>query len=185
MVSTILDPRQPKSEWDILIIGVIALHVACYLFTSGSLRKGIFLVLFMFWRASYNVGIGYVLKQQSHHNLLVKLAKQYHLFEPSSSPALYEFMRRQLTDKMGEDYNFEKSPIEYQTWLLFRRAVDLILMLDFVSYVLMAISWSHVPVSHGILLQTGRWTVGWALVMFNLWVKLDANRVVKDFAWYW
>ncbi|ORY81378.1 phospholipid methyltransferase-domain-containing protein [Protomyces lactucae-debilis] len=190
MVSTILDPRQPKSEWDLFIVGTILAHVGLYFLTSGWLRKALFLALFTFWRLSYNLGIGFVLHQQSNvkqndMGWLVKKAHDIGIFDASKNPKLYRFVRRQLIDKMGPDFDYEKSPIEYQTWLLFRRGVDLILMLDFCSYVLMAVSWSYVPKSHGIVMHTARWTFGWILVLFNLWVKLDANRVVKDFAWYW
>jgi phosphatidylethanolamine N-methyltransferase len=84
---------------------------------------------------------------------------------------------------MGDDYDFEKVPVEYNTWLLFRRLVDLILVNDFVSYVLFAIAWIHFPEEHGWIVHTLRWTAGWILAFFNIWVKIDAHRVVKDFAW--
>ena len=180
-----MDPRQPKSEWDMFIIAVIFAHGALFYFTSGYVRKTLFMMLFLFWRCSYNLGIGLLLHYQSNHNLLVEQARKLQLFDKTQNPRTFAFMKRQLADKMGKDFDFEASPIEYQTWLLFRRAVDLILMLDFCSYVLLAISWSYVPISHGYVMHSLRWAIGWALVLFNLWVKLDANRVVRDFAWYW
>lgn len=67
----------------------------------------------------------------------------------------------------------------------FRRVVDLILMCDFVSYCLFAIACSGRPEAEHVAVTAGRWLGGITLVLFNLWVKLDAHRVVKDYAWYW
>lgn len=179
MATTILDPRKPKSEWDLLIIGLIGLYITLYVSLPSWCRRALFLAFFTFWRASYNAGIGYVLYEQSKHNTLVKKAVEYGVFDQSHNTRVYEFVKKQLCSKMESDFNYESSPIEYKTWLLFRRGVDLILMMDFVSYLLLAVSWSYVPDSHGIFKHTLRWIAGWALILFNLWVKLDANRVVK------
>ncbi|KAK4220619.1 hypothetical protein QBC38DRAFT_346198, partial [Podospora fimiseda] len=61
----------------------------------------------------------------------------------------------------------------------------LILMCDFVSYCLFAIVCGSKPDGEGVLGTTARWAVGVILIVINLWVKLDAHRVVKDYAWYW
>lgn len=190
MVSQLLDPRQPKNLSDALVLAILGLHVLALYKLPSSQRRPVFAVLFLFWRACYNVGIGYLLQIQSHHRRLVAWAKKLSLFENPSTgknprPWLYNLIKRELETKIPEDYNFEKAPIEYNTWLVFRRVVDLILMCDFTSYCLFAVACGSRPAGEGSLLTIARWATGIILVGFNLWVKLDAHRVVKDYAWYW
>lgn len=56
---------------------------------------------------------------------------------------------------------------------------------DFVSYSLFAWSNLNFPSNHSVFMHIFRWVFGWSLIAFNLWVKIDAHRVVKDYAWYW
>lgn len=74
--------------------------------------------------------------------------------------------------------------IPRQVWIIFRHGVDVILLNDFLSYVLFSLSfltWSGPP-GHSVLFHVLRWVGGFTLLLFNLWVKTDAHRIVKDFA---
>ncbi len=190
MVSQLLDPRQPKNISDVLVLAILAGHIlAAYLLPAG-LKRPVFAVVFIFWRACYNIGIGQLLTHQSKYRLLVTWARRWRLFEDPAAgrnprPWLYRFLKTELEAKIPDDYRFEQAPIEYNTWLVFRRIVDLVLMCDFVSYCLFAVVCGHRPDGEALPLTAARWAAGLALVGFNLWVKLDAHRVVKDFAWYW
>lgn len=188
MVSTLLSPTQPKNLSDIAILGVLAVHIALLFLLPSPLRTPVLLVSFLFWRTCYNFGIGYLLHHQSNHKRLVYWARKFGIFDASRQPTICKLIKNEIETKISDevksgDYVFEKAPIEYNTWLVFRRVVDLILMCDFVSYVLFAISCAHVPEGEGWGLTLGRWIGGIVLFMFNLWVKLDAHRVVKDYAW--
>lgn len=190
MVSQLLDPRQPKNITDALVLGILALHILAAVLLPSDWKKPAFAAIFIFWRASYNFGIGVLLQIQSNHRRLITWAQRWKLFENPQTgknprPWLYDLLKRELEAKIPEDYEFEKAPLEYNTWLVFRRVVDLILMCDFVSYCLFAMICGHTPDGESFLGGFGRWALGIALVGFNLWVKLDAHRVVKDFAWYW
>jgi len=186
MVSTLLSPSTPKKAIDLLILGVLAVHIGLYFALPTALRTPVLLLLFLFWRASYNVGLGYLLRAQSKYGQLVYWAKKYAIFDPESP--FYSYIREDIESKVQHevesgDYAFDDAPIEYNTWLVFRRLVDLILMSDFVSYVLMAMSCATQPVNEEWYFTVGRWAGGAVLFLFNLWVKLDAHRVVKDYAW--
>ncbi|KAI2781854.1 phosphatidylethanolamine N-methyltransferase [Daldinia loculata] len=190
MVSQLLDPREPKNISDAIVLAVLAGHILTLYLLPDSLRRPVFAVVFLFWRTCYNLGIGILLRLQSNDNKLVAWAQKWKLFENPATgknprPWLYKILKRELEIKIPEDYQFEKAPIEYNTWLVFRRLVDLILMCDFVSYCLFAIACAHVPPGESIYVTIGRWFFGWLTIGFNVWVKLDAHRVVKDYAWYW
>ena len=191
MVSQLLSPNSPKNASDAFVLFVLGVHILSLFLLPAWLRRPVFAIVFLFWRTCYNVGVGWLLQAQSKHWRLVAWAKKSKLFvKPDDKgsnphPHIYQFLKSEMEKKIPEDYKFEDAPIEFNTWLVFRRVVDLILMCDFVSYMLFAIACLSRPAGEGIALTAMRWIFGLALFVFNLWVKLDAHRVVKDYAWYW
>ncbi|KAF7513066.1 phosphatidylethanolamine N-methyltransferase [Endocarpon pusillum] len=190
MVSQLLSPSEPKNFSDLIVLFILGLHILGLWLLPDTWRVPVFGSVFIFWRASYNLGIGCLLHIQSRQKMLVRWAKKAKIFaDPATGqnphPNLFYFIKRELETKIPRDYEVENAPIEYNTWLVFRRVVDLILMCDFVSYCLFAAVCGGRPAGETALGTAARWVVGWSLVAFNLWVKLDAHRVVKDFAWYW
>ncbi|KAL4946371.1 hypothetical protein BDV06DRAFT_182875 [Aspergillus oleicola] len=190
MVSQLLSPSEPKNLSDLLVLTILAAHILILWKLPSGAKIPFFAGIYLFWRAGYNAGIGWLLHNQSHHKTLVRWAEKSQIFvNPSTGknpyPQLYYLIKRELETKIPNDYSFEEAPLEYNTWLVFRRLVDLILMCDFASYCLFALACSNHPANEGMLMTILRWTSGIALFLFNLWVKLDAHRVVKDYAWYW
>ena len=190
MVSQLLSPSQPKNLSDVIVLAALGVQIITFYFLPPALRIPTYAVIFLFWRVCYNVGIGYLLHLQSKHWRLVAWAKRSRVFvNPKTGdnphPILFHVLKREMETKIPNDYSFEDAPIEYNTWLVFRRVVDLILMCDFVSYCLFAIACGGRPANESLVLTALRWITGWGLFGFNLWVKLDAHRVVKDYAWYW
>ena len=190
MVSQLFSPSQPKNASDIVVVLILGLHILALWMIPSKWRTTFFAVTFLYWRASYNVGIGLLLYRQSKHWSLVNWAKQLKLFEnpkqgDNPRPILYYAMESELEKKIPTDYKFSDAPVEYNTWLVFRRFVDVILLCDFVSYCLFALVCGGRPENENFVLTIARWSTGLGLFGFNIWVKLDAHRVVKDFAWYW
>ena len=191
MVSQLLSPSQPKNAGDLFLLALLGTHIFSLFLMPKEWRIPVFLVVFFIWRLAYNVGIGYLLFIQSNYRRLDVWAKKFKLFvNPRTGdnprPLLYATLKRELETKIPSDYNFETAPLEYNTWLLFRRVCDLVLLSDFVSYCLFAIA--NITLSdpdESIVFAAVRWSVGLTLVLFNYYVKIDAHRVVKDYAWYW
>ncbi|KAG0047644.1 phosphatidylethanolamine N-methyltransferase [Gryganskiella cystojenkinii] len=185
MLSEIFDMSKKKSAFDLLTLAVMGFQIFLFFTLPTGVKRFLFLVLFLFWRAGYNAGLGYLLKLQSERRGLVAWAKEKGIFDKERGGAWYDWLKEELSCKMDSDYDFETVPIEFNTWLLYRQLVDLILMNDFTTYVCFALSWITFPAGAGFFSHLLRWIAGFILVFFNIWVKLDAHRVVKDFAWYW
>lgn len=133
-----------------------------------------------------------MLKWQSESRWFTTICKQSGWFdrETAEKSAVgkrwHTFIREECSIKMQPDYCFDGVPVEFNSWLMFRRVVDLILVNDFTAYIIFALSFTNFPSwSEFGWLEVLRYTGGFVLMAFNVWVKRDAHRVVKDFAWYW
>ncbi|KAI9471424.1 phospholipid methyltransferase-domain-containing protein [Zychaea mexicana] len=186
MVTALLNPKEKKSFFDLLTLGTMAVEIALLFLLPTWAKQTLFIFIFFFWRLAYNAGLGALLKYQSDSRGLVRMAQKYQIFDQDANPKAYRWLKTQLSMKMGDDYDFASAPIEYNTWLLYRQLVDLILMNDFTSYICFTLAWFNLsPQSTFIFGDALRWAGGLFMILFNIWVKLDAQRVVKDFAWYW
>ncbi|EIN05166.1 hypothetical protein PUNSTDRAFT_146058 [Punctularia strigosozonata HHB-11173 SS5] len=184
-VLTLFHPAYPKSHLDLLNLFLLGSQIALFFWLPTSVRKPFFLVYFAFWRAAYDAGLGWVLTKQSKRKWIVKEVQRRGWLDEKRRPEVRAWIRKQLQGKMGGDYSFDELPLEYNTWLLFRQMVDIILLNDFVAYCMFAFACFRVPNGLSIGVHIMRWIGGFALIAFNLWVKTEAHHVVKDYGWYW
>ncbi|KAH9943892.1 phosphatidylethanolamine N-methyltransferase [Amylocystis lapponica] len=185
VVTALFHPAYPKSDLDLLSLALLALQVYLFFALPRTASKIFFFIYFLFWRAAYDVGLGWVLTKQSKRKWIVREVQRMGWLDEKRRPHVRNWIRRQLAGKMGKDYSFDDLPLEYNTWLLFRQAVDIILINDFLAYCLFAASCFRVPEGLSIAVHVMRWVGGVALIAFNLWVKTEAHNVVKDYGWYW
>jgi phosphatidylethanolamine N-methyltransferase len=89
--------------FDLLTLGILLGEVLVYLLTP--IPKAIFIAQFLFWRLSYNLGLGWLLKYQSEHNWLVQLTQPW--LDAGRSPRRSLFLRTQFEKKLGSSYVFE------------------------------------------------------------------------------
>ncbi|CAG8689792.1 368_t:CDS:2, partial [Cetraspora pellucida] len=185
MLTSIFEPNSKKSAFDVMILAIMGFQIVLFFVLPPHIKQWFFLSLFICWRLAYNVGLGMLLKYQSDKHVLVSWIKRLKIFDKKEGRKWYKFFKEELSGKMGDDYNFDEVPLEFNTWLLFRQLVDLILLNDFTTYICFALANFNIPENSGIIINILRWIGGLSLLWFNIWVKRDAHRVVKDYAWYW
>ncbi|GAA5966197.1 hypothetical protein JCM3765_006085 [Sporobolomyces pararoseus] len=197
MLSSLFDPRYPKSNIDLLTLFLLGTQIFLFLTLPFKISRPIFLISFFVWRTAYNAGLGYVLTRQSKTRWIVRMAEKSGWFDfdqnhdDDDEKKLNKgakWVKRELKKKMGNDYDVNAVPIEFNVWLQFRYMVDIVLLNDFMSYLLFTLTYLKFPggsPSHSAAFHLLRWIGGITLLLFNLWVKVDAHRIVKDYAWYW
>ncbi|KAG5372057.1 Phosphatidylethanolamine N-methyltransferase [Yarrowia sp. C11] len=188
MLTNLFDPRISKSLTDVIIVSILGTFVGLFFVVPLSWRVPLYLFLFAVWRLAYNGGIGWLLHNQSNYHKLTKWALKYKVFDKNNKTWWHQLIRREFETRFQNqpNYSFYDVPVEFNTWILFRHVVDLILMSDFTCYFMLA--WScalSVRTNQPWWLVIGRWLAGALMLAFNLWAKTDAHRVVKDYAWYW
>ncbi|KAJ7042973.1 phosphatidylethanolamine N-methyltransferase [Mycena alexandri] len=184
-VLTLFLPSYPKSHLDLLNLALLGLQLVIFAVLPRNLARLFFLFYFAFWRGAYDAGLGWILTKQSKKKWIVREVQKLGWLDPSRRPRVRNWIKAQLVGKMGKDYSFDELPLEYNTWLLFRQAVDVILLNDFLAYCMFAFSCFRVPEGLSLFVHVLRWIGGFLLIGFNLWVKTEAHNVVKDYGWYW
>ncbi|QBM88606.1 phosphatidylethanolamine N-methyltransferase [Metschnikowia aff. pulcherrima] len=191
MVKTLFDPTIRKSMFEAIIVVLLVANTAVFfLFKDSALRVNIFVAMYIFWRLSYNFGIGFLLSQQLKRARLVEWSRQLGLFSPNPQSLAARIVQTEIHTQMGKDYNIAAYPVDFNTWLIFRKVVDLILMQDFTTFVCLFVACctkDNFQFMHGQApwLMYLRFGVGAVLIVFNFWVKVNAHNTIKDYAWYW
>ncbi|KAH7882066.1 phospholipid methyltransferase-domain-containing protein [Phlebopus sp. FC_14] len=185
VLTALFHPSYPKSHLDILNLSLLGLQLLLFYVLPRSVSKPFFFFYFIFWRAAYDAGLGWVLTKQSKKKWIVREIHKLGWLDQNRKPGMRRWIRAQLAGKMGKDYSFDELPLEYNSWLLFRQLVDVILLNDFLAYCMFAFACFRIPEGLSFTVHVMRWIGGIALIAFNLWVKTEAHNVVKDYGWYW
>lgn len=187
MVRSLFDPTIKKSFLELcitisLLLNFVAAYYCVQWFGQSFTRK-LYIGQYIFWRLCYNGGIGIILHYQSHYESLTNWFKRNQIFNKKNNSLLAKFLQFEVGAKLPNKNQIYDYPQELTTWLLFRQFVDLILMQDFDTYIIFV--FLSLPDASLLYLLNWESLLGMVLIIFNVWVKLDAHRVVKDFAWYW
>jgi len=107
VITTLLNPNYPKSDFDLLNLALLGLQLALYLLFSRRTAQMFFFLYFAFWRTAYDAGLGWVLTKQSKRKWIVKEVQKRGWLDETCRPIVRDWIRKQLVGKMGNDYSFD------------------------------------------------------------------------------
>jgi len=186
------------SKWKEIPILVNIIIGAFYLIclTMTNIAKEFYLGSFIVFRLGYDVGLGMILKKQSETRWFTKLYEKHiknnetyknfirNNFTVHERVSSEEEIKKGIINYEIKAFNPDKYPTAYASWMVFRAVVDVILINDVVTYAAFVLAYWDIPKEinmYTILM----YIVGIGLSIFAFWSKMDAHRVIGDFAWYW
>lgn len=107
VLTALFHPSYPKSHFDLLNLGLLALQLLLFFYLPRSMSRPFFLCYFIFWRAAYDGGLGWVLTKQSKKKWIVREVLRRGWLDENRRPAVRNWIRAQLVGKMGQDYSFD------------------------------------------------------------------------------
>jgi len=145
VLTALFHPSYPKSHFDLLNLALLSLQILLFFCLPRGASKLFFFCYFVLWRGAYDAGLGWVLTKQSKRKWIVREVQRRGWLDQEKRPLVREWVKNQLAGKMGKDYSFDVRlptpvdhlhhskkhqdlPLEYNTWLLFRQVVDVILL---------------------------------------------------------
>ncbi|EPY34588.1 phosphatidylethanolaminen-methyltransferase-lik E protein [Angomonas deanei] len=176
----LITPKSWKSPGTLIWIASWAMvYFTGVLYFAGVLPKWFFFVQFIFWRLAYNIGIGYMLHIQSNGKRFLAAYKQC----TEKYPLIRNLLEASVVFADNTEYKISKFPDEFNAWMLFRQIENVILANDLVSYIVLSlVCWSKMTLCATDVTVS---VIGCFSIVFALWSKSDAHRVIGDFAWYW
>lgn len=140
-----------------------------------------FVLQHIVWRLGYNAGIGYILYSQSQTQKFQKFYSRV-----IKKPWVKWFLESSVIFTDHSEFRVKDYPEEFGAWMLFRQVENVILANDLTSYAILFVVcvvkniealWQFSALPSVML--------GVFSVWFALWSKVDAHRVLSEFAWYW
>lgn len=107
VLTTLFHPAYPKSHLDLLNLGLLGLQLVLFFVLPRHISRPFFFVYFAFWRAAYDLGLGWVLTKQSKRKWIVREVQRLGWLDEKRRPAVRDWVRQQLVGKMGKDYSFD------------------------------------------------------------------------------
>ena len=163
---------------ELLVVGSMLLNLILFAIKAP---LSFYIFIFVFWRASYNAGLGVLLHYQSH-------STAYTRWIQGLSNQGRGLVRWAVSKSLGPGYEWMETPVEFNSWIAFRALAMLVLSNDGWTYALLALRCWQPLVLNTYLDYIGNglcFLTGIVLLLICGVVKANAHDCVGDYAWYW